>query len=312
MIADRLGRVMLLGKAKLGLFKQRVHWLWLKRGVRQAGQGLVEYGLIVASVAFVGAVAFNALADAQKDYLQEFPKNATPPSAPGALIHPTSVDPATCMPNPWTLGAPLSCTDPGVVRDTFSNPTDRNPPWGILRWYIGTTPIGSCTLPSTPTGTFNQCTPSPPIAPPNIVAWAGTTQPVTVHYESPASNHIVSSSPLTTCPAPPPLPLPGGWPPTCLYILPQLAFASALPEDPPACFRDGQAHTANTQAVGKPLTCTAKVVNLEPRGRPRGKRRRRMGIGQPWWFGHRDARVHVLGGRQPKLHYPRHSARDDL
>src|SRR5438067_5911235 len=100
---------------------------------RQRSQGLVEYGVIAASVAFVGVAGFNALSGAQKAYLTDFPKNEPVPSAPGALLHLTSVDTPVCTPaTPTKIATPIFCT--ASVHDMFSNPTDRNPPWGTIDW----------------------------------------------------------------------------------------------------------------------------------------------------------------------------------
>ncbi|HLZ30581.1 MAG TPA: hypothetical protein VKV73_24965 [Chloroflexota bacterium] len=112
---------------------------------------MVEYALITACLAIVGIAGFNALAEAQRGYLANFPVNQAPPTAPGALLHPTSIDPPSCLQNglplanPVLLGAPITCTT--TVHDTYSNPYERDPPQGTIDWLLDGAQIPSSSPP---------------------------------------------------------------------------------------------------------------------------------------------------------------------
>jgi hypothetical protein len=78
------------------------------------------------------------------------------PSAPGALLHPTSIDQPVCTPaTPTKVGTPISCTT--TVHDTFGNPADLNPPWGTITWTLDGGVIGTCPLTHIPNGSANSC-----------------------------------------------------------------------------------------------------------------------------------------------------------
>src|SRR5437870_4223768 len=157
---------------------------------RQRSQGLVEYGVIAASMAFVGVAGFNALSGAQKAYLTEFPKNGDVPAAPGALLHPVQLDPLACNPPTVTLNSPITCNVPNVY-DNFNNPTDRNPPLGYLDFYLdGNIWISACAL-AAKTSTSSACGISTLSWTPTDAALAtGTPHSIQVKYEMETSNHF--------------------------------------------------------------------------------------------------------------------------
>src|SRR5215831_17280588 len=114
---------------------------------RQPGQGLVEFSLSIAAVAFVAMIGFKALSTAQGAYWGAVaPSLAAPTPGPGVFLHPTQTDitynAATCNQGAQAFsGQTLSCT--ATVTDVFSS--DRVPPRGSLRWTLNGTPT-TCAL----------------------------------------------------------------------------------------------------------------------------------------------------------------------
>jgi hypothetical protein len=177
-------------------------------GRRQRAQGLVEYGLIALTVAIVGATGLNILTTAQKNYFTDLPMNPPAPSAPGALLHPTSVDAPQCSPSPnVALGSPIVCAAP-TVHDIFSNASDRKPPWGTITLHLDAdpTPLATCILPHATSGSQNVCA-STLTWTPTDAALAGTTHTLSLKYgfgagyvpgypplPDPESNHVSSAS----------------------------------------------------------------------------------------------------------------------
>ncbi len=211
----------------------------LKR--RQRSQGLVEYGIITACLAFAGLAGFNALAGAQKSYLQDYPRNATPPSAPGSLLHPTSVDLPLCNPptNPIKAGTQVTCNT--TVYDQYSDPYDRNPPLGTLNWWLDTTLIGSCALlplPAVPPfpASRSACT-APALNWKADAAYIGQIKNLVAKYEFPITNHITSQSPST-----------------------QLMFSENL-NFAVTCIND-EFGWADKVEIGHPLRCTVTLTDL--------------------------------------------------
>jgi hypothetical protein len=175
--------------------------LWLRtlltRSNRQRSQGLVEWSLMAASLAFVGVVGFNAVATGEHDYLANLPTNPVAPSAPGSLMHPTAVTIGSGCPSTSKLGVTITCT--ATVTDMYGNPADLNPPWGTINWYLTAVgqpagpPIYSCWLPHLTTGSTNTCT----------MTWMPTSSTnatgsytLLAKYEAPESNHYPSQSSL--------------------------------------------------------------------------------------------------------------------
>lgn len=212
---------------------------------RKRSQGLIEYAAITAAVALVGVAGLSAITQAQKGYFEGLPLTPAAPSAPGALLHPTRVDPPDCLPNPVALSTTLTCSAPRVY-DVFSNASDRNPPWGVLvlRLDGDATSYASCTLPRIATGDQNTCS-GPVTWTPSNPAWAATTRMLFWSYESPASNHVPSTSPGAS-----------------IGFLPLLQFNPA-----PYCSVEGQP-TTNSVAYGWPITCVANVVDVSASGAP--------------------------------------------
>jgi hypothetical protein len=210
-------------------------------GARQRSQGLVEYGLVAATVAFVGVASLGFLTSRQKEYLSGLPLDPPAPSAPGALLHPTSVIPPSCVPpSPVVVGTPITCAAP-TVKDIFSNPVDQKPPWGTVRLYLDsttTTPLGTCVLPHIASGGQNTCastlswTPDPSLA--------GTPHQLILRYEQPESNHVGSTSS-----------------PASITFLPQLEFVPTPQCDNPF-FPKFQ---VNWVEIGHPLICVVNVKN---------------------------------------------------
>lgn len=131
------------------LLLRRFRSLLPARGGRQRGQGLVEYGVITACLAFAGIAGFSSLAAAQKSYLTTFPKNVPAPSVSSQLYHPTFMHWPVCT---W-IGSPadpqfdtvIYCSQM-VVHDTFSDPAQRLPPKGTVELLVDGMSKGSCTL----------------------------------------------------------------------------------------------------------------------------------------------------------------------
>jgi hypothetical protein len=195
--------------------------------------------MVAAAVAFVGVASLHAVTSAQKSYFTGLPLDPPAPSAPGALLHPVSVDAVSCSPNPWMLGTPLTCSNP-TVHDIFSNASDRNPPLGALDWYLGTTLIATCSLAPT-SRSESTCTP-PSFGPPTDSALANTTQHVTVVYENASSNHFA--------PAPSPQ--------FALAIFFHLQFTAPATK----CVNPFTQFPPDNVEIGHPTVCTATVFNL--------------------------------------------------
>jgi hypothetical protein len=207
-----------------------VRALWASRQ-RVQGQGLVEWGMMAAILAIVGAIGFNALAVHEHDYLADLPTNSAAPSAPGSILHPTATVFASTpsCPVQARTGTTVMCT--ATVTDTYSNPADRNPPWGVVNWYFTTggsaTQVATCALPHITAGATNTCTMSWTPATPS----AGT---LLAKYELPQSNHLVSQSP-----------------PGSLTLLPYLDITNA-------CNAPLSQSTSQVE-MGHPVVCIATI-----------------------------------------------------
>src|SRR5690242_14746812 len=97
---------------------------------RERSQGLVEYGLSVAVVAFVALAGFSALSRAQSIYWGGNVQTtlAQPTPAPGDFIHPTQLT-GSCTP-PALVYATISSTFTCSVTVTDTWTTDRLAPLG--------------------------------------------------------------------------------------------------------------------------------------------------------------------------------------
>lgn len=202
---------------------------------------------MASCLAFVSVAGFNALADAQKNYLVTFPKNATPPSAPGSLMHPTVISPSlNCGAPPPILtlqvnvvgSKDLTC-DTINVFDQF-DPSDPKTPQGVIHLYLDASTaqqkeIASCTLPSTvTTGPKNSCT-LPSWTPDS--SYYGTHTLTAVYV--PTSNHFgYSSGPET------------------LVIGPGLKLTALN------CVNEAVGGPDNQVEIGHPLTCQVSLKDL--------------------------------------------------
>lgn len=109
----------------------------VRRG-RQAAQDFVEYGLIVAAIAFVGMIGFNAIGRAEATILKADSLDAPAPPV-GYFLHPTQTTLACppANPGPEYLAdgtSQLVCTV--SVQDTYSPSADRTVPRGSVTWNL--------------------------------------------------------------------------------------------------------------------------------------------------------------------------------
>jgi hypothetical protein len=124
---------------------------------RQKGQGYVEYGIIVAVLAVVGAVSLSVLAQAQRAYFQ---------GLPGIAATPTPQPTATPVPGFHLAQAMTTCSinsipaHTGHVGDTAKCQTvvtDQTgkvvPSSGTLTWTVSPNPVS----PTPPTYTSPPC-----------------------------------------------------------------------------------------------------------------------------------------------------------
>ncbi len=223
---------------------------------RRRAQGLVEYGLIAATVALVGAAGLNALTTAQKNYFTDLPMNPPAPSAPGALLHPTNVDAPVCPQAPTVaIGQPIVCNAP-VVRDTFSNASGRNPPWGTITLHMDTDPtvLATCILGHPPSGSLNTCGSNLSWTPTDT-SLAGSTHTLSLWYglgrgyvpgypplPDPESNHVASISSSLS-----------------------ITFLQYQFNGVPQC-QNGSGN--NHVEVGSPIRCTAAIYDTSTMGPP--------------------------------------------
>jgi hypothetical protein len=130
---------------------------------RHASQGLVEYGLILASVGFLAMVGFNALGSAQAAYWgATTPQFAAPTPAPGDFIHPTNST-MTCDHRALLAGNSTLCT---VTVTDQSQGSRRQAPTGTVLFVVddGST-AGPCRLmPLMSSG-------NPPVASQCVINW---------------------------------------------------------------------------------------------------------------------------------------------
>jgi len=208
---------------------------------RHRGQGLVEYAAIAASLAFIGVVGFNSLADAEKGYLQNFPKNGVVPSVPGELLHFTQMDAVSCAPTTVQLNSPITCNNP-TVYDIHFPAADRNPPLGMLNFYLdGTVLIPSMSCSLVPKTASTSGCPSATITytPTNPALATGAARTFVVSYEQQTSNHLGASVTSSA------------------FSIVNWAFIPA-----PVCVNEGGTFPMpNWVEVGHPITCTATLVN---------------------------------------------------
>src|SRR5437764_68138 len=101
-------------KARPVLAGLLTRWFGGLRRPRARADAMVEYALIAASVAFVAVAGWSVLRDHEIEYFGGLPMQPAPPSAPGALLHPTRIDPTNCTPNPLQFGQKLVCSVPHV------------------------------------------------------------------------------------------------------------------------------------------------------------------------------------------------------
>ena len=210
------------------------------RAQRQAGQDLVEYSLMIVAVALLSAAGFHAITSAQQGYLGGLNVDPPPPTAPGALLHPTSIDTPTCIPgSPLYANQTTQCST--TVRDVYSTVADRMPPWGTVEWLLdGTTSLGVCVMAHPASGSTNTCTLS--YTPPNSAAGRhqlSARYGVTSAPGAPAlqSNHMPSTS-LT------------------------LNLTVNIIQFTPSCVNDEIGGTA--AEIGHPVRCTSIVKQGNP------------------------------------------------
>lgn len=129
----------------------------LRLGHRRRGQGLVEYGAVAAALTLVGLLGLQAITTAQVAYFENLPTVSATPGAPGALLHLTTMDPPTCVPNPVAVLQPVRCTGM-VVRDIYNVVSDRLTPTGDLNLFVdgNTTRSDHCSL-DRPASDRNSC-----------------------------------------------------------------------------------------------------------------------------------------------------------
>jgi hypothetical protein len=167
---------------------------------RQRGQGVVEFGLSVAAVAFVALVGFGALGQAQAAYWggpMASSLNTQPPPATH-FMHDVLVAPPNCglSGNPALIpaGATLTCSGQTV---TDLDPTQPTPPGGTLSLYMdGVTlsPAVSCSLTTHSTG--QTWCPTLTWTPPSSLV-DGSTHTLTMVY-APNDNHLGRASTSVT------------------------------------------------------------------------------------------------------------------
>jgi hypothetical protein len=167
---------------------------WCTRRGAARAEGMVEYALIAASVAFVAVAGWSVLRDHEVAYFGSLPVQATPASAPGALLHPTAIEPTTCRLSPPSVllfGDPLDCNVPRVF-DTLSNPADRSAPLGTITWFIDGDPIGACAL-ATLTAESSTCQQGRISLSVTDTRLADHPHQVWAAYTAPTSNHLPST-----------------------------------------------------------------------------------------------------------------------
>src|SRR4029077_7811547 len=165
------------------------------RGLRQRSQGVVEFGLIIAVAAIVSIVGLSAMTSAQEAYWgASTPTFASPTPSTGTFLHPTSVDAPQCTPSPNVpLATPIVCGAP-IVRDMFSNVSDRNPPLGTVALLLDGSDLArpvTCPLQPASSGSQNTCA-SGLTWTPTASALIFTSHSLSFRYESPQSNHVPS------------------------------------------------------------------------------------------------------------------------
>jgi hypothetical protein len=119
---------------------------------RRLAQGLVEYGMIVAAVAFVGMVGLQFVGRAEESLLGGEPLASTPPVA-GFFLHPTSTG-IICA-SSYIAGTALNCT--ATVDDTFLPVAQAFSPGGSVRLRLDATQIATCTLAPVGGTHYSQC-----------------------------------------------------------------------------------------------------------------------------------------------------------
>lgn len=219
-------------------------WCGRPRRSHVRAEAMVEYALIAASVAFVAVAGWSVLRDHEVEYFSALPMQPTPPSAPGALLHPTAIEATNCTPNPLQFGQHLVCSVPRVF-DTLSNPADRSSPLGTITWFMDGTPIagGACALTplaadsSTCAGMLSM---SLTLSDPNL---ADSTHQVWAAYTQPTTNHLPSTGASFSLFIQRWLLVPGFGTNLCANSI------------------NGQPDSVE---VGHPITCSARLIDLAP------------------------------------------------
>lgn len=227
---------------------------------RRRGQGLVEYGAVAAALTLVGLLGLQAITNAQVAYFEGLPMVSVPPSAPGALLHLTTldVDPSKCVPNPVAVSQPIRCTGM-VVRDIYDVTSDRLTPTGDLDLFVdgNTSRIDHCTL-DMPLSDRNSCSQGLTWTPtatdgltPNhtlTIAYSCSQQSASTSScdNRATSNHLASSVPIA------------------VTIAKGVAFSA------PTCVQTGVDAWASKNPpqveLGHPIVCTTTATNKETGG----------------------------------------------
>jgi hypothetical protein len=215
------------------------HWfraLTSKRSLRRGhlAQGLVEYGMIVAAVAFVGMVGLQLVGRAEEAVLRGEPlASATP--VPGFFLHPTTTTLSGCVGGNYIAGDSITCI--ATVNDTFLPAAQASPPGGNVRLRLDATQIALCATPLAPIGPHtSQCT----LAPYTLQQTDAGSHGLVADYFNQTTNHNTSSS----------------TPPLAVTIAPKIAFNFAT------CTNPWNGPLWNFRAaIGQPLICQLRVVD---------------------------------------------------
>jgi hypothetical protein len=192
-------------------------------------QGLVEYGMIVAAVAFVGMVGLQLVGRAEEAVLRGEPLASAPP-APGFFLHPTKTTiPGACGGiTDYYVGQQINCA--AVVLDQST--TAPNWPQGQVELLLDGTQVATCTL-----AQLSAVSSTCPLSHPVVQGDVGGGHTLVAHYFNQTSNHQTSSSA----------------PPITFNVWPSLDFAFVC-QDPWT--------GANFKVeVGLPLICTLTVTD---------------------------------------------------
>jgi hypothetical protein len=195
---------------------------------RRLAQGLVEYGMIVAAVAFVGMVGLQFVGRAEESLLGGEPLASTPPVA-GFFLHPTSTT-ISCA-SSYIAGTALNCT--ATVDDTFLPVAQAFSPGGSVRLRLDATQIATCTLLPVGGTHYSQCALSYTFA----QADSGSHNLVADYFGQTTNHNTSSSTPLA------------------VTVAPKIGFIFQSCTNPWVPAWSFQA------AIGQPLICRLKVVD---------------------------------------------------